>query len=328
MALQISPSISYAEVSLPLPESPKLWNARTAQEWKDLYLANVDLRSMRIPSLTEAIANLDDLQSSSNSSDLAVACSAVLHCIWGLVWEYRQLSLLLHNPVRYWDSGLVMSSRYEELIKMLENFRIGYKYESTLFLELVLMHMHMSLNEIQALASLGDLRDGHKVQSSVGEWAKSKASRQAVWHAGQVIREIKSLPYQRIRDFVAVALYHASLTIWAYGIASRMVDFGNARPHSASTRPPRTPLESHRVLLDGEENDDIRRYIALERGTPSLQSAQRNTPPISLNNPRAVLEIVIGVMGRGYDSSSEQKPPLVENLLYLIERLRDATVDP
>lgn len=320
MVLQINPAMSYAELSLPLPASEDLWTASCAQDWKDIYILRANSGSICIPSLIECIANFDVLDPSHKQYDLSASCLAVLHGIWGLVREYRQVDLLLCNQPRYWDSGLMMTSRYQELIKMLDYFRIGHEDESPLFLNLILMHMHMSLNDIQEFASLENFEDSGRDRRSMGEWATSKAARQAVWYAAQVVREVKSLPRLNIRDFKAVALYHASLALWAYGMGSHMVAQDPTDNQSVSSS-----QKQKIITLDGEYTDDVQRYIALGKGSPVLHEVQHRTRYTLLSDPRSILELVITIMEKNHDGSCTAQPPLVANLIHLLEGLRGAT---
>jgi len=49
MTTLANPTMSYAELTLPLPESKELWFARTAVEWKQEYLARCAGQSKRPP---------------------------------------------------------------------------------------------------------------------------------------------------------------------------------------------------------------------------------------------------------------------------------------
>ncbi|KAB8255737.1 hypothetical protein BDV32DRAFT_161621 [Aspergillus pseudonomiae] len=296
MVLFTNPLLSYGETSLSIPCSRDLWTASSAQKWKELYCARFAMGSTRIPTLLECIANLDLLECSKAVADTTLACLSILCAI-----------ILLAAQSRYWDNGILMVSRYQELVKML----------STLHLNLILMHMHMSLEDVQILATMEDPRKTSEFPPSIHSWSKSKECRQALWHAGQVIRELKTLPSQRLRDFMAVALYHASLALWAYGMAISHATEGNAM-----SRPDSMNMNMENIIwLDGDDTDGVHRYLALERGIPALHGVQPHIASASLADPGAILELVLQIMHRNH--SGEREPPLVENLVSLIEKLRD-----
>ncbi|KAE8379289.1 hypothetical protein BDV26DRAFT_291456 [Aspergillus bertholletiae] len=319
MLLFTNPLLSYSELSLSIPCSRDLWAASSAQKWKELYCARFAMGSTRISTLLECIANLDLLECNKAVADASISCLCILCAMWGMVWEYRQFSILLAAQSRYWDNGILMVSRYQELVKMLRYFHMGYKNESKLHLNFILMHMHMSLEDVQLLATLEDPKKTSEFPPSIYSWSKTKECRQALWHAGQVIGELKSLPSQRLRDFMAVALYHASLALWAYGMAISHATEGDAMSQS---NPLSKDMENI-IWLDGDDTDSVYRYIALERGIPTLHGVQPHIPSASLADPGAILELVLQIMHKNH--YGEREPPLVENLVHLIEKLRDVS---
>ncbi|KAF2812726.1 uncharacterized protein BDZ99DRAFT_384075 [Mytilinidion resinicola] len=323
VALLVSPLISYAEVGLPLPESQSLWTATSAEDWKALYLTNADNASIRIPALTDCINDLELLESSSHLTDVPLSCRAFLHALWGMVWEYRQLALLFRGQPHFWDGGLVMMSRYQELIKILDHFRLGYAQGCNLLLELILMHMHLSLDDVQLFAGLEGPDEARRVYQSMGEWTRSKASRQAVWHAGQVVRAAKSLQPQHLRDINAIAVYHASLAFWAYALASRIVGSEKASVAGQSTSSNPRAAEMRMVWLDDAETVDTQKFVALKRGSPALRDVRPGTQAAPLEAPSAVIEVLIETMRQNHIELDRPKPPLVENLIQLMEALRD-----
>jgi hypothetical protein len=255
--------------------------------------------------------------------------------MWGMIWEYRRLKCLLGTNSRYWENGLLMTSRYQELAKILGYFRIACRDQSGMLLDVISMHMHVSLEEIQLLATLDDPTKALQSQqsSAIIAWSKRKEARQAIWHAAQVIRHVKALPPQTLRDFIAVVLYHASLVLWAYGLSLRVRNAANPlyeprvdRSRLDSLASAAGIYEQENAWLDGEETEEIRRYISLERGVPALRGNQPETALVLLDDPKSVLDVVLRVMEDNYPvQPSVKKPPLVVNLIHLIEKVCEAT---
>jgi hypothetical protein len=78
------------------------------------------------------------------------------------------------------------------------------------------------------------------------------------------------------------------------------------------------------VWLDGEENNVTRRFIAMAGSVPMIMGLEgRGTTGCRLDNPKAVMEMVIGVMGKDCVLGSVM-PPLVENLSQLMRDLGNA----
>ena len=182
------------------------------------------------------------------------------------------------------------------------------------------MHLHMPLEEIQQSAGLEEV---HPVQQTLREWAQSQASRRAVWHAGQVVREARVLPSQHFRDFNAVALYHAGLAFWAYGVSSR-VGVSSSSPHPGRGQSPPQSEDLFPVWLDDIWGEAVNRFISLEKGMPALHHTLLDKPPSNLCDINAVLDVVLGVM-RQEHQPHKLRPPLVENLIHLLEGLRDSS---
>ncbi|KAG2001420.1 hypothetical protein GB937_010154 [Aspergillus fischeri] len=318
MALFTGPLITYVEMGPPLPAPSYLWEASSASQWKEAYHSSPLPSTGRIRTLSECVANLDLLETSRRVADIRLACGAVMHCIWGLVWEFRQLSSLLNGHSRYWDNDLLMAARHGQLSRILECFRMGYRDEVPVQLHFIMMHMYVSLEEVETLATSDDASRAWE-QPALGDWFKIEHSRHAIWHAGQVVRGIKGLPLQGLRDFMAIALYHASLTLWAYGV----VFFHNMDNHSQQLA---GPTLQHKIWLDGVESEDIQCFITLHRGIPVLQGLGHAEETVFVGDPQAVLETMIKVMQQNHHhETSTQTPPLVDNLVHLLEKLRDAS---
>ncbi|KAL1957491.1 hypothetical protein VTO42DRAFT_5954 [Malbranchea cinnamomea] len=333
MALSNNPLISYAEMHLPLPAPRELWLADTAARWKEVFLSKmrVNPTTDRRFGLVDCVKEVELLHRLSQVTDAAESNLAFLYGAWRMVWEFKQLSAVMKNSM--YDGGLVMRSRYQDLISLLQSFRISSDEStatdagrSTLVLELILMHLHVSLEDIQLFAGLEGQEDAVRVYPSLRDWVNTSSSRSAVWHAGQIIRVAKLMPPRLLRDFVAIAVYHASLTFWAYGVILNTPE-GSSKAHRSEVGYAAQP-----VWLDGTETTDAQRFIALERGIPGIRGVDNSQSPAFLDNPSAVIDVVVGILKRNHEMSGEQqqqqhqstKPPLVENLIQLMHGLRNA----
>lgn len=83
--------------------------------------------------------------------------------------EYRKRSLLFCDQPRIWDRGVAIRSRHQELTKILNYYRMKVGGENLLLLELILMHLHMSLVEIQLFVGLEGIEQADRVHQSVKE---------------------------------------------------------------------------------------------------------------------------------------------------------------
>ena len=82
-----------------------------------------------------------------------------------------------------------------------------------------MMKLHVSLNDIQLFSGRAGEEEARRVYPQIRAWTEESESRTAVWHAGQLFRTARSFEKTRLRDFYAVAVHHAALTLWVYGLS-------------------------------------------------------------------------------------------------------------
>ncbi|KAL2842303.1 hypothetical protein BJX68DRAFT_278425 [Aspergillus pseudodeflectus] len=286
--LLTGPLISYAELSLSLPSCSTLWNAPTAEQWRDIFCLQ--------ESLTECVMNMDLLESHRAIIDMNLSCTAVLQALWGMSWEYRQMSLLTGSantstPPRSWSAGLLMATRYQQLTEMLNYFKVAYGNETSLYWNSTLMHLHTSLEEVRLLATgLEQPETLGQIPQPIAAWAASKDGRTAV----------RGFRPQSLRDFAAVALYQATLALWAYGMAES-------------------------IWIDGDGTDHIQRFISVGRGRPMLHGWSPEGGFVDLWDPTAVLIMAIQLMHDNHSGPDAGEPPLVECLVHALQKLLEVT---
>lgn len=331
ISLLTRPLISYAEVSLELPCSLELWRAKTAQAWRDIYLRNSAILSARLPSLMHCVHDIQPLSKVRDAIDLQFSTSIILHAIWSLVAEYRQLEFVLkiQSQERHWNGALISTSWHQELCQLLEHFRItvaewegGLTQECAVLQDLFMMNLHVSFEELQLFAGKEGNEEAQRVYPLLRHWFDNRRSRQAIYHAGQVLKAASAFPSNQLRDFFAVALYHCALCFWVWGVCS----LGTSRTKQLSNHD--IPGEGDELIwLDGEDTPDTRRFIAISRGIPMIRGHTRNgesNQGCRLDNPKAVMESIINVMSRNCTNGSNVLPPLVENLGQLMRDLGNA----
>ncbi|KAL4963283.1 uncharacterized protein BDV14DRAFT_202109 [Aspergillus stella-maris] len=223
--------ISYAELSLPLPASPALWKAPSAERWKDVYWLQEPENQCTCDrlGLVNCISNMDILERHSEDLDLKLACPAVIQAIRGLTWEYRQMDRLLNykseaSPLALSSSaGLLMASRYQQLTEMLESFNLAYRNMETsfLYLNITVMHLHLplSLEELHLFAIKMEQTGAvtrPQIPLTLEAWSSSKAGRTSMYYAAKILSGSRNCPSSRMRGFEAVSLYQATLVLWAY----------------------------------------------------------------------------------------------------------------
>ncbi|KAH6620555.1 hypothetical protein C7974DRAFT_364213 [Boeremia exigua] len=309
MALLKPPLITYSEMQLPLPSSNNLWLAKSATAWKAAYLSAWDAKKR--PSAVDCVLDLEYLAQHDNAS------TTYLYMMWGLVWEFRQMSSLgSRSPVKTHNS-LILSSRYQELTKQIEDFHLSsppMTKSAEITMELMLVHLNASLDDIQLFAGIEGQEEARSAYPSLRDWTKTVPARQAVWHAGQILRAAEGLPKGLLCNFNAIAVYHAGLILWGYGFLKRSVT-DKSTPSATSQAV---------VILNGDDALSARRFVTLDRGCPSIRLVKSNDT-VPLSNVGAVMDGLVQLLLAPYDAVEGSCPPLVGNLVQLLEGLRPDT---
>ncbi|KAL2128904.1 hypothetical protein VTI74DRAFT_8482 [Chaetomium olivicolor] len=327
--LLINPLISYAELTLPLPCATTLWAAPTAQEWKAALLSQGTAPSQHPPTVADYLDDPGAFTNpeSMNILDITLANEAFLACVWVLAWECIQLSSLQRSNPRRWNTFL-LASRREELLKLLEHFRLSlqlsdslHHWEVRMRLELVQLHLHCPFEDVQLFAGIEGPEQARSIYPAVLEWVKTDAARKAICHAGQILRFAKSMGRGLLQGPLAIVMYQASLVLWVYALLCAK---STTSPGASSSR------EDGRdaVWLDGEDELVLRRFTHIGVGRPFFKgsaAAGTNKPgtEVSMFNSEAVLGVVITIIRDNYEGLP--KPHLVERVLGLLEALQKSS---
>ncbi|RDW83679.1 putative C6 and C2H2 transcription factor RegA-like [Aspergillus mulundensis] len=363
LMLNINPLISYADLELPLPMTRALWDAKSASEWRDLYIATAPLQSPSPERLPSLVDTLRDMSAYTGRIDAQLSASVILHGLSALINEYHRLKFIAqgNGTSKHWNA-LVINSRQQELEQVLHHFKMisvdtnptTPSAEIRLLYEVISMFLFMSLEDLQLFAGKEDRNEARRVYNSALEWIGSVDSRKAIWHAGQAIRSARDIMAKqgpaRLTGFLAVGVYYASLAFWSYGVVSRACRTKNAGaipiPASAGTTAagngvglsPNSNTSGNfntegLVFLDGDETTDVHKFISLARGCPALRglgsswnfSFQGTT---SGDGPALVSDPgrVMDVAQRLLkgDAPFEALPPLVQGLCQLMHGLGSA----
>ncbi|KAL4927331.1 putative C6 and C2H2 transcription factor RegA-like [Aspergillus undulatus] len=344
LMLNINPLISYADLELPFPMIRSLWEAKSAMEWRDIYLATVTLGPERLPSLVDTLRDLSQWQ---GRIDYQLSGFVILHGLSALINEYHRLKFISQGNSKHWNA-LVINSRQQELSQVLQHFRMlryewnamntsmdmpGSDTEISLVHEVISMFLFMSLEELQLFAGKEDKKEARRVYNSALEWINSVDSRKAIWHAGQVIRAAKAMPAGSLTSFLAVGVYYASLAFWSYSVVSKSRDSKAATitdisPDStaASALISDSPLRDRYpiVFLDGEDTAEVQKFISLGRGCPALQPQgfASGPGPAVVADPRRVMDVARGILRAA--APHEALQPLVQGLSQLMNDLGNA----
>lgn len=329
ISLFTNPLISYAELRLPLPAPRELWLASSAEEWKASRhrFSACTIKSISLVDVLNDVGLLADYQA---SFDRSLATELLISAAWGLVWEYRQMHSTVSGQATQWNhSSLVLPSRLAELLKLLDLIQISGATSPTfdLYISLLRMHLHVPLEDIHLLAGAEGHKEACRVYPQLEIWASYTNAREAVLHAARIVAAARNFDQGCLRDFWAIVVYQAGLTLWSYGVISNAIGPGSAVLDAQSR------LEDI-VMLEEAGTSITQRFIALNHGIAviSTSKAPQNENNargswILLSEPGTVMGELIDLLRRNHQSQ-KALPPLVANLTELMEGLRAAVTSP
>jgi hypothetical protein len=330
MTMLKNPLISYTELSLDLPSPRELWIAEDAEKWKAVYLALGEQFPTTHLSVRDCLQDPSLLTGLPAHFDPHFSSIILFHGFWGMIWDYTQhYSMFGGNG--HLDAYTTL--RHQHICQLLQRSRMSMSEwnlppspEAALLLDLLLMYLHVSLDDVQLFAGKEDQDEARRVLPGLQQWILTSNSRQAIWHAGQVLRAAKSFRPRHLRDFYAIAVYHASLVLWTYGVISRSKLPRNEDGSVMPSNPAGTP----NIFLDGLETPELQRFVALGRGNPLISCSP--TPGgdpgevVALANPEASMNVMLSTLRKNFwdQDDAEATPPLVDNLMQLLRDIGKA----
>lgn len=324
------------ELTLTLPASRDLWEAHSAEEWKRLFI-----RKKHPPTKLTLLDTLHDpllFEGDSDVIDLHLSAHVILYAFWGRVWSLRDSQTFHqrgHVSSRSATTQLWLEAQHQELYGSLKSTKEKLdrlnilSAEALLLCEVLMMSLHSSFADIQSFAGRFGERESKCALPQLREWATRHESCFAIWHAGQVLRIARLLPPTSLRGFLAITVYHACLLLWvatwffkkstAPSRASPVLEQENrVHFHKFAPKNSQGSHSTNWVILDGEENSQIRTYLATRDGEPALRLADQVT---SLNDPATVPAVMKDVFKRNFPAQGHPLPPLLENLTTLMDEL-------
>ncbi|SPN99822.1 related to transcription factor Pig1p [Cephalotrichum gorgonifer] len=309
MLLCRHPLISFTELHFSLPAPRDLWMAVSAEQWRDIYLAKPPTDPSRIPNIAEIIHIPDAISEVGDPADQELYFTTILYSYRAQIssyWDYVKL----HSTAQRTLPPPWLQLQHQDLHRHLTALgaRIARCLPTShlcLASELTIMTLHVSLDDLQKFAGKAGEAEAHKVSNALDQhWATTPTARHAVFHAGQVLRLARLLAPSSLRDFTAVAVYYASLTLWIYGLLRAEDSSGETEGEVL-------------VLVDGDDSPSTRAF--LERGgIPAVRVSGRAE---ALGSDGAVLREAKAVLRGNYPAQEEAVPPLVESLGSLLTDL-------
>lgn len=334
-ALFRQPVVSYTEINLVLPCQQDLWNADNSEAWWQATLSSQNASDPTPPTLPQALQDPALISLRRDKIDVQMSLRVLVSIFWLRVWQSIQLraSSSLDTCGAYPPSN---DQFFQQLVSHGQNLSLRFSEGSDemhasvrMILELGLMHLHVSLEDIQLLAGKEGEDQARKAASRLRSWTSLPESRKALFHAGQVAKEAARCPLEFFRGYHAVVVYHASLTMWAYALLSNSQS-GRQTPH------PGAILDCNGfptlVQLDENESPEMKRFILVGSATAAIKRYKDKNDTCDVDAPRIVpltnasdVMMSMAALLATRDQSEHYCIPLVNYLTRLMRSLAKAS---
>ena len=306
------PLFSVTEFNAPMPDTQTLWQAKSAKQWSNIF-ERVHEFSDGYSSLGSGVRPLSLRELFRRFVNDSVVCQNIqltplhlrllLHPLHSLVCQFRQLQNCLPDSNLNGSSNLAATStpiKLKEVQSMLQRwYDLAVRYLKCnpfcplMQASLVVFHL-ISLNVVTDFLKIERFarRDGidGSFQSRIVMHKQCLGHvEEAMFHSGQVIRLIRSMPSNIRPPWWAAAMYRAALVFWCDSIIQdKKTSNGQSFATSESGFPVDDLLPEHPLVIQ---------YLTKRRGIPTL--TRRDGSHMPIDKPCTVLFHCVDVISEG-----------------------------
>ncbi|KAK7521595.1 hypothetical protein IWZ03DRAFT_97487 [Phyllosticta citriasiana] len=329
-----APLFSVTEFGAPMPDADCLWTAKTAAEWSDMFNQVHEFSGgfssvgsgARPLSLRDLFRHFLDDEISTQGIELTpLHLRLLLHPLQSLVCQYCQLlSCFSDNSASRQRTRAVTAAstrvRLEEVQSLLQRwYDLADRYLKShpacalMQANLVLFHL-ISLNavtnfpEIERLARREGGFDGSYAQLMWQHKRCISDVEEAIFHCGQALRLVRSMPRGVRPPWWAGAVYRVALILWTDALTHTEPVANTVSPpgtsssagSSAATTTTMFPVPGPSFAVDALPPDHplLSRYLTKREGVPTL--TKRDGSQLAMDNAYAVLKHCIDVVDQGH----------------------------
>ncbi|KAL4960225.1 Zn(II)2Cys6 transcription factor [Aspergillus stella-maris] len=329
-------SSSLTELSCPLPAARDIWQASNATAWREAVLAKPPISDKDVPTWAAIMEDGSLLAGLETHYDTSLIALVIVHGYWSQIWAYHEsLRFFRHKTSRTSQARtmLWLSCQQQDLAQCLTASKrdlVTHALDPAqveIIAEFCLMALNVSPRELQQFAGRLGEEEAEITYQILQQWMNESEFRAAVWHAGQILRLTRTLPLTQLREFSAICLYQASLTLWAYGLLSKC-----APPHTSPTIAGSTcAIAEHQsdelqVRLDGPECAATTAFLTLGRGVAGI-SLGLNKVFCPLTDVETVMRETCDIYRDNFGLDTASLPPLLESLITLMTGLGSISAD-
>lgn len=268
-----------------------------------------------VPRVMDLFVSMPNMLLITEFLDSGLAMKVSFHLIGGLITEYQLSAQPPYAMVHVPDST---QSRKRELETAIVNFHHVFSSHicASNIGSFIVSYLSMTLNapikNIEILAGKAGEQESRDMYQIMKDWPETAEAREAIWHAGQVLRLFKLL--DRLTSFQIIMAYHAGIVLFAYSVLSRV----NGRVPAAQT--------DLILYLNDASSSHVEEFIRNGSSEPMLRSDFRGTERInvSLFATEKAVEIISEVILNRSCNSEGLSPRLVNGLVKLLKDLATA----
>lgn len=312
-----SPLFSVTEFEAAMPDTDRLWHAKSSSEWSSTFERVHEFTGgyssvgsgARPLSLRDLFRHFLDEQIITMGIEMTpLQLRLLLHPLQSLVCQYSQLLSCFSDPLstRNESTPRTMSAsstrtRLEEVQSLLQRwFDLAERYLKAnatcplMQTNLIMFHL-VSLNAVTDFPEIERLARRENVDGTYQQllWTHKRCIKdveEAVFHCGQVLRLLRSIPRGIRPSWWAGAIYRVALILWT-----------NSLTHKASMSPSNGvfPILGPSFAIDDLAADHalIVRYLTKREGTPCV--TKRDGSQMTLDRAFPVLQHCVEVIDEG-----------------------------
>ncbi|KAJ6286678.1 hypothetical protein J3E71DRAFT_207476 [Bipolaris maydis] len=331
------PPLTGTEMHNGLPAALELWKAPSAEAWRVAWLKLGPSPQLSIRACIEDPSNLSSL---GNSVDIRYTAIVVLSGLWSNTWQYKERLKACGITPGATQNTRTFSTQalYQEARESLESFATTHMHWLgpmdpwlAVLHERQLMYLHVSLEDLQLLGGKDGEHEARRVFPQLKEWAQSRSCRQAMWHAGQILREARGNGDSTLKVSTVLGIYHASLILWSYSIISKAQLSNSPADQNPQLKLgcPVTSSKETEIVLDGYHTPLVQHFLASGVGKPCITQGRQGTD----NMEHLTIEVICqpetmavfqDLLREKYMIDYRDCPNLVGNLVHLIGKLGQA----
>ncbi|KAI1109015.1 hypothetical protein F5Y14DRAFT_47842 [Nemania sp. NC0429] len=318
-----APLLTISDLCAPLPGPEQLWTSANPDQWAAVqsmfnYTAPGTSQPLLLtPSLHALYQQFirSDVDSKQLTSLTPHQLRLLLHPLQTLLWHQQEM--ILYSSDRSLMGAMASTSTDDphsithEAQTLLQKWqKLSHFYWEAnptcvpTMINLVLFHL-VSLNSLSNFPAIERLarRDDFPWEPAPQKSHYIYRIEEAIYHCGQVIRLVRTMPANRRPVWWSAAIYRAMLILWAHSLLP-------SDPKASPAPDSQSPVVIDHVTLG---SPDLYEYMWRNTGTPVLSGPNGST--VSIDNPPDVLNYAITLIREGV--STRFSDGLIRKLLAL-----------